>query len=73
MAPIQGDSDFAKSVGLRLEQAFTRTPSAKCGSQLNSLKALVAQRIEQKTSNLLAAGSIPAEGANVMCMVPPDA
>lgn len=25
--------------------------------------ALVAQRIEQKTSNLLAAGSIPAEGA----------
>ena len=26
-------------------------------------RALVAQRIEQKTSNLLAAGSIPAEGA----------
>ena len=25
--------------------------------------ALVAQRIEQKTSNLLVAGSIPAEGA----------
>jgi hypothetical protein len=28
-----------------------------------SLGALVAQRIEQKTSNLLVAGSIPAEGA----------
>ena len=27
--------------------------------------ALVAQRIEQKTSNLLVAGSIPAEGAVV--------
>ena len=26
-------------------------------------RALVAQRIEQKTSNLLVAGSIPAEGA----------
>jgi hypothetical protein len=31
--------------------------------------ALVAQRIEQKTSNLLAAGSIPAEGTPVMCRV----
>ena len=27
-------------------------------------RALVAQRIEQKTSNLLVAGSIPAEGAS---------
>ena len=27
-------------------------------------RALVAQRIEQKTSNLLVAGSIPAEGAD---------
>ncbi len=29
------------------------------------IAALVAQRIEQKTSNLLAAGSIPAEGAKL--------
>ena len=33
-------------------------------TSLNLLKALVAQRIEQKTSNLLAAGSIPAEGTS---------
>ena len=33
-------------------------------------RALVAQRIEQKTSNLLAAGSIPAEGTNELLKYP---
>ena len=39
-------------------------------TSLNLLKALVAQRIEQKTSNLLAAGSIPAEGASKLPETP---
>ena len=66
-----------KSFGNETAQNRTKQPITPSGESLSAgcaearctllfagvlPRALVAQRIEQKTSNLLAAGSIPAEG-----------